>query len=230
MLKQILVIILLMVSVANAATIQGTIYDVGFEPVENAVIEINTIPKQTIIAVDGTYLIEVSPGKYNLTAIKVINGRITDSTQEEVNIETETGTYQIDLVLFPSLEDEFLDSGQIDFGLKDEYFKPQTFLPLIIVILLLVIFTIIIIGFKKRKPQEKQEQPVRLEKEPILAADLEKLMQILKSHDNRMHQKQLRKELNLSEAKVSLMISDLESQGKLRKIKKGRGNIIILQE
>jgi len=152
--------ILLMLSIASAATIQGTVYDIGFKPVENAIIEINTSPKQTIIAVDGAYLIEVTRGEYNLTALKIINGRITDSTQEKVTIETETGTYQIDLVLFPYLDDEFLDSGEIDFGFKDEYFKPQTVLPLVIAILLLAIFTIVIIGFKKRKQQEERKDNV----------------------------------------------------------------------
>ena len=41
-------------------------------------------------------------------------------------------------------------------------------------------------------------------------------------------QKDLRKQLMLSEAKVSLMISELESLNKLKRIKKGRANIIVL--
>ncbi|MHC1584962.1 MAG: helix-turn-helix transcriptional regulator, partial [Candidatus Syntropharchaeia archaeon] len=34
--------------------------------------------------------------------------------------------------------------------------------------------------------------------------------------------------LSLSEAKISLMITDLENRGLVTKIKKGRGNVIIL--
>jgi uncharacterized membrane protein len=34
----------------------------------------------------------------------------------------------------------------------------------------------------------------------------------------------------MSEAKISLMLTDLESQGKIRKIKKGRGNVVVWQE
>jgi uncharacterized membrane protein len=64
----------------------------------------------------------------------------------------------------------------------------------------------------------KSEQPVDEHEHKIL--------QIIKK-EKRMTQKDLRKEIPLSEAKISLVISDLESKGKIRKIKKGRGNILI---
>ncbi len=44
-----------------------------------------------------------------------------------------------------------------------------------------------------------------------------------------MTQKDLRARLNCSEANVSLMITDLEDRGLVRKVKKGRGNIILLR-
>ena len=69
-----------------------------------------------------------------------------------------------------------------------------------------------------------------VKKEYVLEDDLEKLVNILKSKGKRAAQKDLRKDLGLSEAKVSLMITDLESRGMVKKIKKGRGNIIILVE
>ena len=218
--------LLLSISLVSAATIQGTVYDIGFQPVKNAIIEISTVPAQTIITIDGAYLIELPSGDYNLTAKKITNGIITDSTEELVSIESDTGSYQIDLVLFPSLNNDPPGSEGINFGLKDEYFKPQTVLPLIIAILSLIIITVII-GIKKRKSQHEKKE-LLIKEEPILPTELEKVIQILKNNDKRMHQKHLRKELNLSEAKVSLMIADLESQKKIKKIKKGRGNIIIL--
>ena len=52
------------------------------------------------------------------------------------------------------------------------------------------------------------------------------VMQIIKK-EKRTTQKELRKEIPLSEAKISLIVSDLEDKGKIRKIKKGRGNILI---
>jgi uncharacterized membrane protein len=50
----------------------------------------------------------------------------------------------------------------------------------------------------------------------------------VRSEGGRTTQKDLRRAIPYSEAKISLMIAELESQGKLKKIKKGRGNIIIL--
>ena len=44
-----------------------------------------------------------------------------------------------------------------------------------------------------------------------------------------MTQKDIRKSIPFSEAKVSLILADLEHTGKIEKIKKGRGNIIILK-
>ena len=52
------------------------------------------------------------------------------------------------------------------------------------------------------------------------------VLQIIKK-EKRTTQKDLRKEVPLSEAKISLIISDLEDKGKVRKIRKGRGNILI---
>ncbi len=61
-----------------------------------------------------------------------------------------------------------------------------------------------------------------------LPEDLKEVIRIMEKHGGRMTQLDLRKSLPYSEAKVSLMISDLESRGIVKKIKKGRGNILIL--
>jgi uncharacterized membrane protein len=52
---------------------------------------------------------------------------------------------------------------------------------------------------------------------------------IIKEEGGRTTQKDIRKKIPLSEAKVSLMISELEAKGKIQKIKKGRGNIIVVK-
>jgi uncharacterized membrane protein len=53
-----------------------------------------------------------------------------------------------------------------------------------------------------------------------------KVLTIIKK-EKRTTQKDIRKAIPLSEAKISLILTDLESQGKIRKIKKGRGNVLI---
>jgi uncharacterized membrane protein len=65
------------------------------------------------------------------------------------------------------------------------------------------------------------------QKDAILPDDLKEIIEILRNSHGRITQKELRMKLKCSEAKVSLMITDLEARGLVQKIKKGRGNIII---
>src|SRR3989344_2647515 len=69
------------------------------------------------------------------------------------------------------------------------------------------------------------------EKNTALYASLEEeSSRKTKKHDGRINQKELRKEmLYLSEAKVSLIVTELEHKGMIEKIKKGRGNVLILK-
>ncbi|MBU0461991.1 MAG: transcriptional regulator, partial [Nanoarchaeota archaeon] len=67
--------------------------------------------------------------------------------------------------------------------------------------------------------------------EKEIESDYEKLIVgMLHKNEGRITQKELRKEIPLSEAKISLLISELEHKSKIEKIKKGRGNIIILKK
>ncbi|MHC1566853.1 MAG: helix-turn-helix transcriptional regulator [Candidatus Syntropharchaeia archaeon] len=61
-----------------------------------------------------------------------------------------------------------------------------------------------------------------------LPEDLKEVISIIQQNGGRITQKELRKKLSLSEAKISLMITDLENRGLVTKIKKERGNVIIL--
>ena len=61
-----------------------------------------------------------------------------------------------------------------------------------------------------------------------LPENLKEIIEILERLGGRMTQKDLRARLNYSEAKVSLMITDLGDRGLVHKVKKGRRNIILL--
>jgi len=62
-----------------------------------------------------------------------------------------------------------------------------------------------------------------------LPDDLREVVRIIEGNGGRISQIDLRKALPCSEAKVSLMLTDLEGRGIVKKVKKGRGNIIILK-
>ncbi|MEA3283095.1 MAG: hypothetical protein U9Q68_11210 [Euryarchaeota archaeon] len=83
------------------------------------------------------------------------------------------------------------------------------------------------------EPEESEESGSRGELEPdgaesSIPSDLQEVLSIVGEHDGRITQKNLRLRLNCSEAKASLMITDLEDRGLVKKVKKGRGNVIIL--
>ena len=63
-----------------------------------------------------------------------------------------------------------------------------------------------------------------------LPQDLQQVIDIIKADGGKITQRDLRRKLSYSEAKVSLMVSDLENRGIIEKIKKGRGNIIVLKQ
>ncbi len=59
--------------------------------------------------------------------------------------------------------------------------------------------------------------------------DLQSIISFIEKEGGRTTQKELRKHFPYSEAKISLMLAELEHKNTLEKIKKGRGNIIILK-
>nr|QNO47478.1 hypothetical protein MJFALNKJ_00011 [Methanosarcinales archaeon ANME-2c ERB4] len=65
--------------------------------------------------------------------------------------------------------------------------------------------------------------------ESDLPSDLKEVLLVIRDGGGRITQKELRARLKYSEAKVSLMITDLEDRGVVKKVKKGRGNVIILK-
>ncbi len=88
------------------------------------------------------------------------------------------------------------------------------------------------LGKFKKKVKAEQKKTVAEHKRDIANEPgyVEKAFEIIKKHDGRISQKQLRKEmLPLSEAKISLIVTELEHANKIVKVKKGRGNVILVK-
>ena len=91
---------------------------------------------------------------------------------------------------------------------------------------------------KQPVSEEKLKQPTitftpasETKKEaPTSEKELEEVLSIIKNYGGRITKKELREKLPHSEAKVSLIVAELEHNGKIKKFKKGRGNIIVLKE
>lgn len=72
-------------------------------------------------------------------------------------------------------------------------------------------------------------EPADLRKPPI-TKDLREVLDVIRGHRGRITQKDLRSRLEYSEVKVSLLLSELEKRGLIKKFKHGRENIVTLTD
>lgn len=225
--------LILFTNITYAATIFGDIYDISLNKIDDVIVEINTLPKQQYVSKNGTYAFNVPIGDYTIKANYYLDNVLESSATEKISVKTE-GTFRLDLILFPSFEEENLLLDETDFDIIPPFEEKRLIWPYVLVIVF-VLFLIIFYYWKKRKKIKKGkiEKPTSKAtahpKEEVLSTDLNQIIRIIKEEGGRVTQKQIRKKLPLSEAKISLMIAELEHEGKIKKIKKGRGNIIILK-
>ena len=218
-------LLLLPASPVLGATIHGTVYDLDLNTVQ-AVVEISTTPRQVMVARNGTYLFNVPQGEYTISANYT---RLSLATTESITVRQE-GDYVLDLILLPDIsEEESLMNETLEVIEYEEPAAPEYWMWAIPVLVLLAAFAFLC--WKKKHAgagHEERAIPENEEAKPAHKADLAEILAFVRKEGGRTTQKELRRAIPYSEGKISLMIAELESQGKIKKIKKGRGNIIIL--
>lgn len=222
-----ILIILFLISIVsnstNAATIHGNIYDLSLSIVSGARISINTTPEQFLISKSGKYSLEIPKGSYLIRSELSKNNIVSAYEERNINV-IEDGNYVIDFILFPSFDEE--DDISKDLELDIPYSENGNFNLFFITIFIIGIIIIYYFFKKKRKIKIKENES----NENIAEDELNNVIEIIKQENGRTTQKEIRKKIPVSEAKISLMIAELEHNGKIKKIKKGRGNIIILNK
>ncbi len=234
----------------EVATIHGAVYEWdSFDPLEDVIIEVNSTPSQSMLAKYGIYSFNLEPGDYLISASFYSSNNLVAYTEEEITV-TGDGDYVLDLILLPvyydSLgENEFEELDEIaSFSDEDDEQDPSPFsLGMIGILFILVILSAGVYYIVKQRSGKStlsygSSHISNEEFDPIMPADmwqglpddLREVISIISKNDGRITQKELRAKVRHSEAKVSLMVSDLESRGIVRKFKKGRGNVIILEE
>ncbi|WP_292466506.1 winged helix-turn-helix transcriptional regulator [Methanolobus sp.] len=235
-------------SAAETATIHGAVYEWdSFDPLEHAIVEINSTPPQSMLANYGIYSFNLTPGNYTLSASYYSGTNLVSYTEEQITI-TDDGDYVMDMILLPIYydasfnESEFSELDVIASFSDDDQ---GTISPYVIVFVFILLIGFIAGGYYFVKQRSAKSVLVN-EDEYIdegelglilpddkwqdLPDDLRQVINIIVKSDGRITQKDLRTKVKHSEAKVSLMVSDLESRGIVRKFKKGRGNVIILED
>lgn len=234
-----ILLVTILVTGAGAATLHGTIYEWSdFEkPLKNTIVEVNSTPAQSVVATTGTYSFNLPPGSYIVKAKYYRNNILEYTAEEEIQIDRE-GDFVHDLLLFPPTDSEYEYLG--DINLTTSMDKSESNLNYYIIILILAFFALMILYWIKKKKgiaiepikDEKRESPPENIAEPThkeLPEDIHNLYDTILKMGGRTTQKDLRKKIAFSEAKVSLMLDDLEDRGLIKKIKKGRANIIIAE-
>ena len=196
----------------------------------------------------GLYSFSLSPGSYDLNASYYENAELVSYAEQTITI-TDDGDYILDMLLLPAYPDDNLSNTDLmeitsslegDDPLLEDSGSNNT-LFLIAAGLLIIFGSITFFTLKKRKVSHNtnlenslydfsyQELENKNENCISLPQDLQQVVDIIKANGGRITQRDLRSKISYSEAKVSLMVSDLENRGIIEKFKKGRGNIIVLK-
>ncbi len=208
----VLLLLFLSVHYTSAATVQGNVYDEEFEKLDHIIIVVDTTPVQRFVALNGSYFFELPPGHYRLSA-RTFGDDMVLGTDEPMIIAVE-GPFRKDLILHRINEtnvgiEEIYDKGILDGKVN----------LVIIAALVLLVLTLVLIFFLFRK---KTDEDV----DDALDENARNILEFVRA-EKRINQKDIRKYSDLSEAKISLIITELKEKGYIDKIKKGRGNIII---
>jgi uncharacterized membrane protein len=330
----------------STATVHGVLYSLDtFEPLDNAVVYVNSIPAQSFVAKYGMYSFELEPGNYTITANYYQNSTVTYSVDETVNIKNK-GNYVLDLLLLPVYSEALMDSSKVNVSSKNSTSSAENpaaevaiskitnskgvnatedsgfYTPTVSYLLIaLTLVFLLAAGFQLSRKRKKIGKTSREEKtghttrdfsrpvntpelsvkvtdksigpelrknfqvnreesvsitgqvtepepkisitEPVmeskskeenrktslekpaanpeietpypkkklpLTADLQEIMDIIRGQRGRITQKDLCSRLKCSDAKVSLMLADLEKRELIEKVKQGRGNVVTLRD
>jgi len=224
MLGKTLICLVFMLSISLAATVHGTTYEWStLEPLKDCIIEVNSTPAQQLISKDGNYSFQLPIGSYEITAKYYENNSLLLESTDKVSVVSD-GNYLMDIIMFPAIDLGEPLFNETDPNLEEQYlYAPQDYwVGISFLLTALAAIVLFIIGRTRIKHKEvKQElrKPERMPKES------KEVLEIIRK-EQRLTQKELRKKLPWSEAKVSLIVADLEERGLIKKIKKGRGNIL----
>lgn len=227
------IISILSVSMVNAAVISGTIYDLALQKEYDIVVEIDTMPNQLMVSKDGYYSFNVNPGNY------ILHAYTSTSEATEPIMINDDGDYNLDIVLEDKVLNPLDSISFTDSGINISSSLPKNgistlvwVLAGIVILMLIILLALYLLVFRGKHGRVKHAKhadgiPVQEQEKAGLTDEYEhKILNIIRK-EKRTTQKDVRKEIPLSEAKISLILTDLEDKGKIRKIKKGRGNVLI---
>jgi len=207
---RVVIVFLLLAASATAAFVHGEIYGSDLEKLNKTALRVEGEFSYQLVTEKGNYSIFLPDGDYKLSASAFDEtGVLSHYTEEQIKVGAED--QRVDLVLSPVSNNYLIYLG---------------------IFLVLGITAIGLYMGKRSQPniRETKSEPVvpaEPKKEKIEPdSDMKNVLRSLDAHEGRATQKELKEELKFSDAKLSLIISELEHSGYVKKFKRGRGNII----
>jgi len=214
-----------MLSISLAVTLHGTIYEWStLEPLKDCIIEVNSTPAQQLISKDGNYSFQLPIGNYQITAKYYENNSLLLESMDKVSVVSD-GIYLLDIIMFPAIDLGEPLFNETDPNLEEQYLFTDQNNWMNIAFFSIALTAVILLLASKIRTRKNGPGEALAEKPAKLSKETRQVLEIVQ-REQRLTQKELRKKLPWSEAKVSLVVADLEERGLIKKIKKGRGNIL----
>jgi uncharacterized membrane protein len=201
----------LLAATASAAFVHGDIYRSDLERLNKTVLRVDGEFSYQLVTDKGNYSIYLPNGDYNISASSFgDDGSLAYYAEEGIRVGD--SDQKVDLVLKPAKSGESEPLYLISGG----------------AILLGLALAVFFLSRNRTVVNAPETSSTNTEKKKIAEPDedMRTILRALDSHEGRATQKELREELGFSDAKLSLIISELEDSGYVKKFKRGRGNII----
>lgn len=231
-----LALFLILLTLLHPTTISGEIFNGdNFQRLNNTQITVEDLNGIVLIqqVFHEQYQLEVPDGTYTLRAYYYVNGTLEYYAEHHFQASEEF--MQFDLVLLPyELQILLPDSPPPPQSNTTNETVPPDNPPeeppdysllygAVIAVIVLVIAYLLYTRLSSSTPKEPTEETAY-----SLDKDSRKVLKILKEQEGRMYQRELREILKYSETKMSLLITELETQGYIKRIKRGRDNLLKL--
>lgn len=215
---------------AYAALLYGDIYEGDtFSPLNNTIIRIDG-PMSVQFIAHQNYSIKLPLGEYVLSASSFTGRKCDYYAQERINLNQDT--MRFDIVLLPcELQQLVPPVDEIPESAMRRQSNEQALLLIAFVLLALAVWLFFRhLSVKKGKMQRYEERPEEdvAESGHPLDEDSRRILDILKSSGGRMLQKELRQIIGASQSNTSLVLTELEHLGYIKRFKRGRENLLKL--
>ncbi|MBI5224202.1 hypothetical protein HY990_07320 [Candidatus Micrarchaeota archaeon] len=244
-----LVLILILTATIHAATLSGDIYSAeGSLKLNNTIIKIEG-PISTQTMANEKYTLELPEGTYDLTATHYKQGKIDYIAKEHVRVNQSQTKF--DLVLIPyelysltpqadpdltklTRQNQTTNTNQTNSNPEPKN-NEQNQTGIVLVLGVFGILAIAALGLffvsknrnRTKSPESQEsEHTIRIDEDYVPDREAREVLKRINDNEGRIYQKELRDSLNWSEAKMSITIAELEKGGCVKRIRKGRDNLL----